>query len=157
MTEEGTITAIKIISLNKKARFDYFIIETFEAGLVLTGSEIKSVKQGGISLAESYVAPKDGELFLMGAHIKPYSFSADQTYDPTRKRKLLMHKKEIQRLSARVAQKGLTLVPLQIHLKGGYAKLEIALAKGKAAPDKRDNIKKRESERDMKRAMSRKK
>ena len=144
---------IKVVALNKKARFDFHIHEKFEAGLVLTGAEIKSVRNGAISLAESYIAPHGGELFLIGAHIKPYAFNADKSYDPLRRRKLLMHKREISRLSKNVAAKGFTIVPLQVHLKNGYAKLEIGLAKGKAAPDKRQDIKAREAKREMSRAM----
>ncbi len=144
----------KVVCLNRKARFDYHILETFEAGIVLTGPEIKSIRQGGISLAESYISPSGDELFLIGAHIKPYSFSAQSDYDPLRKRKLLLNRHEIDLLRTRVERKGLTIVPLQMHLKRGRAKLEIALAKGKAAPDKRDTIKRREGEREARRAMT---
>ena len=147
---------VKVVCLNRKARFNYFIIETFEAGLVLTGPEIKSIRRGDISISESYVGPYAGELFLIGAHIKPYSFSSAQDYDPLRKRKLLMKKHEIEKLRSRVEEAGLTLVPLQIHLKRGFAKLEIALAKGKQLSDKRDTIKERDSKREIARAMSRK-
>lgn len=146
----------KVVCVNRKARFDYHILETFEAGIVLTGPEIKSIRQGGISLAESYVSPYGDELFLLGAHIKPYSFSAQADYDPVRKRKLLLNRHEIEVLRTRVERKGLTIVPLQLHLKRGRAKLEIALAKGKAAPDKRDTIKRREADREARRAMSEK-
>lgn len=143
----------KLIIQNKKARFDYHILETFEAGLVLTGAEIKSVRMGEISIAESYIRPEKGEIFLLAAHIKPYSFNADKDYDPTRKRKLLMHKHEIEKLKGRVEQKGLTIVPLRMYLKRGRAKLEIALAKGKDAPDKRQSVKERESKRELARAL----
>ena len=144
----------KIISVNKKARFNYHIVETYEAGLVLTGPEIKSVRAGHISLGESYVRPERGDLYLINANITPYKFSADPDYDPIRKRKLLLHKHEIEKLTGRVEQKGLTIVPLQIYLKRGLAKLEIALAKGKDAPDKKkdmiDKDKKLEASRAMK-------
>lgn len=142
---------------NKKARFDYHVIEVFEAGLVLSGSEIKSIRQGGVSLQESYVRPHRGELFLVGAHIKPYTFTADTTYDPIRPRKLLLHKKEVDKLSGGVGAKGLTIVPLSIYLKKGRAKLEIALARGKSAPDRRDSIRERESSREMARFIKAKK
>lgn len=144
---------IKVIALNKKARFQYHIIETCEAGLVLSGAEIKSVRLGQITLNESYVMPWQGELFLHGAHIAPYSHSGAHDYDPTRKRKLLLHKHEIEKFSGRVEAKGLTIVPLRIYLKRGRAKLEIALAKGKDAPDKRESVKAREGKREMERVL----
>ena len=145
--------AIKIITVNRKARHDYHILETFEAGIVLTGGEIKSVRQGEINLAQSYVTSYGAELFLVGAHINPYKFTSDPDYDPIRKRKLLLKKTELHKLISRVETKGLTIVPLQLHLKRGYAKLEIALAKGKDAPDKRQAIKGREAGREMARAI----
>jgi SsrA-binding protein len=144
---------IKIISDNKKAFFNYEILERFEAGIVLKGSEIKSLREGKISLKESYIRVSDGEMFLLQANISEYSHSDDKTYDPTRKRKLLMHKNEINKLSVKVDQKGLTLVPLKIYLKKGYAKLEIALARGKNAPDKRKAIKEKELKVEAQRAM----
>lgn len=143
----------KVICLNKKARFNYIIEETFEAGIVLTGAEIKSVRQGGVSLTESYVYPDRGQLFLVNAHIKPYAFGDNTSYNPTRKRKLLMHKAEIERLAGRVEAKGYTLVAIKLYLKRGYAKIEVGLAKGKAAPDKRKTIKDREGNREVERAM----
>ena len=142
---------MKVVSDNRKARFDYHLIEFFEVGVVLTGAEIKSIRQNGISIAESYVRAISGELFLLNAHIKPYSFSTDPSYDPIRERKLLMKKREIERLAGRVSQQGLTLVPVKLYFKRGIAKLEIALAKGKAAPDKRQDIKRREGEREIER------
>lgn len=148
-----TETGSKIIALNKKARFDYHIVETFEAGIVLTGAEIKSVRSNGVTLNESFVRPYQGELYLLGAHITLYSHSGLKEYDPIRKRKLLMHREEIDRLIGRVEQKGLTLVPLSLYLKKGRAKIELALCKGKAAPDKRDSIRDRESNREMARAL----
>ena len=143
----------KVIAVNRKARFDYHVIETFEAGLVLTGAEMKSIRGGGISLAESYIQPIRGELFLLNAHIPPYAHSGLKEYDPLRKRKLLMHLEEIDKLRGRVEQKGLTLVPLSLYLKRGYAKLELALVKGKAGPDKRQSIKERDSKRELARVM----
>lgn len=146
---------LKVIAANRKARFDYHILDTFEAGLVLTGAEIKSIRTGEITISEAYVRPQGEELFLLNAYIKPYSHSGDREYDPRRPRKLLMHKREILKLIHQLEAKGTTLVPLQIHLKQGRAKVEIALGKGKAAPDKRQDLKKRESEREIAREMSR--
>jgi SsrA-binding protein len=149
---KGDNSGHKVIATNKRARFDYHIIEAFEAGIVLTGPEIKSVRQGDVSLAQSFVSSMGDELFLVGAHINPYSFDNTKEYDPVRKRKLLLNRSEIDKISARVATKGYTCVALQIYLKNGRAKLEVALAKGKNAPDKRDSIKERESKREMDRA-----
>lgn len=145
----------KVIADNRRARFDYEILETLEAGLVLTGPEIKSIRRDGITLAESYVRPDNEEIFLVGAHIRPYAFTIDKEYDPLRKRKLLLHSNEIQQLIARVQQKGLTIVPLQLYLKRGRAKLRIGLARGKASPDKRESIKERDVKREMARAIDR--
>lgn len=143
MTEGGK----KIIAQNKKARYDYHIVENFEAGLVLTGAEIKSIKAGHIELTGSYVRPIGDELFLISCQIKPYSHMTDPEYNPTRDRKLLLNRHEIDKLRSRVEKKGLTIVPLSVYLKDGRAKLEIALAQGKAAPDKRASIKDRELKR----------
>lgn len=147
---------IKIVALNRKAKFDYHILDTYEAGLVLTGAEIKSIRTGEANITEAYVRPEKGELFLLNAYIAPYSHSGDPEYNPRRPRKLLMHRREIDRLSKEIATKGTTAVPLQIHLKKGRAKLQVGLAKGKAAPDKRQSIKERESSREVARALSRK-
>ena len=143
----------KIVVTNRKARFDYHIEDRIEAGLVLTGAEIKSIREGGMTLEQSYVRPHKGELFLIGAHIKQYGFADDKSYDPVRPRKLLLHKAEINKFRGKVESKGFTLVPLSIYLKEGKAKLELALAKGKSAPDKRQNIKEKESKRDLSRVM----
>lgn len=150
--KEGPV-GIKIVAQNKKARFQYHLYETFEAGLVLTGAEIKSIRQGAINLGESYISTRRGELFLLNAHISPYAFNSDEHYNPTRARKLLLHRREIDKIRGRIEQKGLTAVPTKIYLKRGYAKVEIALAKGKDAPDKRQTIKDRESKREAERAM----
>lgn len=147
--------SVKVITANRKARFDYHIIETFEAGLVLTGAEIKSVRAGEITVNEAYVRPQGEELFLLNAYIKPYSHSGDKEYDPRRPRKLLMHKREIAKLIRELEAKGTTIVPLQVHLKTGRAKLEIGLGKGKAAPDKRQDIKKKEAQREVARELAR--
>jgi SsrA-binding protein len=145
--------SIKVIAQNKKARFNYHIVETVEAGIVLTGAEIKSIRAGGVSLAESYIRPYQESLSLLNAHINPYSHSGDREYDPVRPRKLLLHKREIDHLRGRVEAKGMTLVPLSLYLKNGRAKIEVALAKGKDAPDKRDTIRERESKREVARAI----
>lgn len=150
MSSEG----IKVVAANRKARFDYHILESFEAGLVLSGAEIKSIRTGEINIAEAYVRPDRGELFLIGAHIAPYSHSGDKEYEPTKPRKLLMHRREIDKLVRELETAGVTIVPLQIYFKAGRAKLEIALGKGKSAPDKRQTLKKNESQREIARAMS---
>lgn len=139
----------KIIVTNRKARFDYHIEDRLEAGLVLTGGEIKSIRAGEVALEQSYIRPKDGELFLVGAHIKPYKFTDDKDYDPVRPRKLLLNKQEIYKLIKKLEQQGMTIVPLSLYLKNGWVKLEIATAKGKSAPDKRSSVKEREAKREM--------
>ncbi len=147
---------VKVLAANRKARFDYHILDTFEAGIVLTGAEIKSMRSGEMSISEAYVRPQRGELFLLNAHIQPYTHSGDKEYDPRRPRKLLMHRREIERLIHELETKGTTIVPLQVHLSKGRAKVQIGLGKGKAAPDKRQDIKKRETDREIARAMSKK-
>lgn len=142
---------IKVVSTNKKARFEFFILETFEAGLVLKGTEIKSVRSGQVSLQEAYVRTNGAEIWLIGAHIAPYEHASTFQHDPKRDRKLLMHKKEIRKLYDEVRIKGMTLVPIRVYLKGGRAKLEIGLAKGKKQYDKRESIKERDVERESSR------
>lgn len=144
---------IKIISENRKARFNYHLLEFFEAGMVLTGNEIKSIRGGHITLTESYVRPQNGELFLIGCHINEYKFSSDKEYNPARVRKLLLNKHDIIKLQNSVEMQSLTIVPVKIYLKRGRAKLEIALAKGKDAPDKRKTITEREGKKRAERAM----
>lgn len=147
---------IKVLAVNRRARHRYHIIETFEAGLVLTGMEIKSIRGGGISLEEAYVRPFQDGVYLLGAHVRQYAQSGGvKEYDPVRPRKLLLHAREINVLRGKVEQKGMTIVPLQIYLKGGRAKLEIALAKGKDAPDQRQDIKAREAKREVARKLKR--
>ncbi len=145
--------AIKVAAENRKARFNYTIVESFEAGIVLTGAEVKSIRLGGMSLQESYIRPYKGELFLLGAHIKAYSHDTNREYDPVAQRKLLMHKKEIEKLRGRVEQKGLTLIPLKVYFKGGRVKVELALGKGKNTVDKRDDIKEKDAKRDIQRRL----
>ena len=142
---------IKVVSTNKKARFEYFILETFEAGLALKGTEIKSVRNGQISLQEAYVRTNGDEIWLVGAHIAPYVHASAFQHDPKRDRKLLMHKREIRKLFDEVRIKGMTIVPIKVYLKAGKAKLEIGLAKGKKQYDKRDDIRERDIERESSR------
>ncbi len=155
MKSESKDSPIKIVAENRKARFDYEILDKYEAGLVLTGPEIKSVRSGGITISEAYVRPDGDEVFLLGAHIAPYKFSAQTDYNPTRSRKLLLNAREIAKLRARVEEKGLTIVPLKVYLKRGFAKIEIGIARGKAAPDKRSAIKDREGKREIARVLKR--
>jgi SsrA-binding protein len=144
------------ITENRKARFNYHIIEKYEAGLVLTGNEIKSIRDGGISIDEAYVRPQQEEIYLLGAHIRAYKFCTDKEYNPTRPRKLLLNRSEINKLQGRVEAKGMTIVPLRVYVnKRGKAKIEIALAKGKDSPDKRKDIVSREKKREAERAMKR--
>ena len=139
---------IKVVSTNKKARFEYFILETFEAGIVLKGSEIKSIRKGQISLQEAYIRTNGQEIWLVGAHVAPYEQASAYQHDPKRDRKLLMHKKEIRKLFDEVRIKGMTLIPTRVYLKAGKAKVEVGLAKGKKQYDKRDTIKERDIERE---------
>jgi SsrA-binding protein len=142
----------KMLAVNKSARHDYFIEEVFEAGLVLTGTEIKSLRQGKTSLGESYARMIDGELFIIGMNIKPYEQGNRYNVDPLRPRKLLLHKKELSQMYQETKREGLTIVPLNIYLNDrGFAKMEIALAKGKKLYDKRDSIAERDAERRMQR------
>lgn len=143
----------RTVAQNKKARYNYHILETFEAGLALTGNEVKSVREGGISLNESYARARDGEMFLVGCHIAPYDKTGFDTPEPTRPRKLLLSKLEIRRLKTRSVERGFTLVPLRVYFKGPWAKVEIALAKGKGHSDKRQAMKKRTQSREIERAL----
>ena len=144
--------ADRTVAQNRKARHDYFIIETFECGIVLTGTEIKSVREGKVNLKEGYAVIRECELWLTGVHISPYEKGSYYNHEPLRDRKLLMKRHEILRLFSRVREKGLTLVPLSVYIKDGKrAKVELALVKGKQLFDKRDAI----AERDVKRAMER--
>lgn len=143
----------KNITTNRRARFDYQILETFEAGIVLLGSEVKSLREGRAHLSDSYAIVKDGEAFLVGAHIAQYAFARDGGHEPDRTRKLLLHKREIGRLGSALAEKGLTLVPLRMYFKEGRAKVELGLAKGKTRYDKRETLKRRQADREMQRAM----
>jgi len=147
--------AHKDVTVNRRARHDYFIEESIEAGLVLTGSEVKSLRAGKAQLKESYAHIRQGELWLLNSHISEYGPSAQFGHDPVRPRKLLLHKREIERLVGKVKEKGLTLIALRIYFKHGRAKLEIGLGRGKKLYDKRESIKERETRREMDRAMKR--
>ena len=141
---------VKVIATNRKAGFEYFLFERFEAGLSLKGSEIKSIRAGQISIKEAYVRMDDiGSAFLMEAHIAPYELANRFNHDPKRARRLLLHKKEIRAMWDAVRQKGVTIVPVRVYLKEGRAKIEIAIAKGKKLHDKRDAIARRDAARDM--------
>jgi SsrA-binding protein len=142
---------IKIVATNRKARHEYFILETLEAGIALQGSEIKSIRAGHISLAEAYVRIDGQQAWLEDAHIAPYEQASINNHDPRRPRKLLLHRDEIMKLWNMVRQKGVTIIPLNVHLKEGRAKLEIAIAKGKKLYDKRAEIAKRDADREIER------
>lgn len=143
----------KLLVENRRARHDYHIERRLETGIVLTGTEVKSIRQGHFSLAEAYVTVRDGELFLIGAHISPYEQGNRYNPDPLRDRKLLAHRHEIQQLDQAVQRKGMTLVPLKAYLSGGRVKLEVGLGRGKKLYDKRESIKEREVERDLARRL----
>ena len=143
----------KVVASNRKARHEYFILETMEAGIALMGSEIKSVRAGQISLAEAYIRIDGKEAWLEDAHIAPYEQASIFNHEPLRPRKLLLHTSEIRKLWNTVRQKGVTIIPLSVYLKNGKAKVEIAVAKGKKLYDKREAISKRDSDREMERAV----
>jgi len=144
---------ITIVATNRKAYHEYNILEQFEAGVQLKGSEVKSIREGKASLKQSYVLIRKGEAWLKGSHIASYSHTGFEGHEPVRDRKLLLHKREIQKINSKLAEKGLTAVPTKLYFKGGYIKLEFGLAKGKKLYDKRDSKKKRDVERDIKRAL----
>ena len=137
------------IARNKRARFDYLLLETFEAGIVLRGTEVKSLRDGKANISDAYGIVRDGEIFLLNAHIQPYESRGYADHEPTASRKLLLHRKEIRRLIGAVERQGLTLIPLELYFKNGVAKLALALAKGKKLHDKRDTERKRDAEREM--------
>ncbi len=144
---------IKIVYNNKRATFDYEILERFEAGLALTGTEIKSVRENQVSLQQSYVQARGDELWLLEANIAQYVHGNRENHEPKRPRKLLLHRREINRILTNLAQKGLTVVPTRLYLKGGRAKVEIALARGKRKFDKREDIARRDADRQVERAL----
>lgn len=137
---------------NKRARHEYQILETYEAGIVLKGSEVKSIREGRVSFTDSFVRIKDGEMWLCNLHIAPYS-STHESYDPKRERKLLLHKKEIKRLTGMLSQKGLTLIPLRIYFRKSLAKVEVGLAKGRKKYDKREKLKREYVDKEVRRVL----
>jgi SsrA-binding protein len=145
----------KLVAQNKKARHDYEILDTYEAGLVLTGTEVKSLRQGRCSLVDGYAVIQDGEAWLMGVHIPEYTEGTWNNHTPRRQRKLLLHKEEILRLIGKTKESGLAMVPLQLYFKDGRAKVEIALARGRKAHDKRQALSERDARREMQTAMGR--
>ncbi len=146
---------IKVIAQNKKARHDYEILATYEAGLVLSGTEIKSIRHGRVQLKDGYGKIEGGEVFLHGVYIAPYPNAGPFNHEPTRPRKLLLHKREIRRLYGKIQEKGLALIPLRLYLKRGRAKVEIAVAKGRRKYEKREAIRKQDTRREIERALSR--
>lgn|SRR5690625_2847454 len=143
----------KPIAQNRKARHDYFIDETYEAGLVLKGTEIKSIREGKVNIADAHVRIMNGEAFVINMHIAPYEQGNRFNHDPTRSRKLLLHRREIDKLYGQVQQKGYTIVPLRLYIKNGYAKLLIGLGRGKKLYDKRETLKQKQMQRDIDRAI----
>ena len=144
---------IKIIVKNRRARFYYEVIEEFEAGISLIGAEVKSLRSGRVSLKEAYGRPVQGEVFLYGMHIAPYAPASHQNLDPRRPRRLLLHKWQIKRITGKVQERGLTLVPLKLYFKGGKVKVQLALVRGKSKIDRREDIKRRDMERDVEREL----
>ena len=155
MSKADPNAGIKIVAQNRRAAHDYFLEDRFEAGIVLMGSEIKSIRAGHVNLREAYVHAERGEAFLLNAHIAQYDPASRQNHEPLRTRKLLLHKKEIAKLAEKVQQKGYTIVPLKMYLSKGRAKVEIALAKGKRQYDKRQAMAERDSQREIARELGR--
>ena len=145
--------ADKVIAANRRARHEYHLLERFEAGLVLTGTEVKSLRQGHATIDRAYADVRDGQVWLVGAHIAPYEQASLGSHEPDRDRKLLLHRKEIASLIGKVKERGLTLVPTQLYFKNGRAKIELALARGKEQRDKRRDIAKRDADRQIERAL----
>ena len=152
-TESSVSDDIKIIVTNRRARYDYKFLETWEAGIVLTGTEVKSLREGKITLTDSYATVENGEVYLCNVHVPPYKQGSSFNHEPTRRRKLLLHRTEIRRLIGRVVEKGLTLIPLRVYFLRGRAKVEIALAKGKREYDRRQTIAERDARREMERTL----
>jgi SsrA-binding protein len=143
----------KVVATNRKARHEYHILDEWEAGIALTGSEVKSLREGKVSFQDAFARVENGEVWLHSLHIAPYAQANRQNHDPLRPRKLLLHRQEIRKLIGKVEEKGLTLVPLEIYFHRGYAKVRLALARGKQLHDKREALKKRDQEREARRAM----
>ena len=142
----------RVVATNRRARHEYEILETLEAGLVLRGTEVKSLRDGQVNFKDSYATVRNGEAWLRGCHISPYSHGTDANHEPERDRKLLLHKREITRIVGKTAEKGLTVVPLKLYFKGGRIKIELGLARGKKLHDKRATLRERETRREMEKA-----
>lgn len=153
MSKPQEKTDVESIAKNRRARHDYIILDTYEAGLVLTGSEVKSLRDGKANLSDAYGIVRDGEIYLLNLHISAYERASYNNHEPTRTRKLLLHKREIGRLIGAVERQGLTLVPLELYFKRGIAKVALALGKGKKLHDKRDSERERDAEREIARAV----
>jgi SsrA-binding protein len=153
--ESKTDEAIRVVARNRRASFLYEILETIEAGLALVGSEVKSVRAGKVTLTDAYAAPEGNEIFLFNLHIAVYEKSTIERPDPIRRRKLLLHRRQILRLAGKIRERGLTLIPVQVYFKGGRAKVELALARGKRKYDKREAIAKKDLRRDLERLHAR--
>jgi SsrA-binding protein len=150
-----TADRIKLVCRNRKAYFEYHIDDLYEAGLVLKGTEVKSLRLGKANIEDSFARFRDGEVFLLNAHISPYPHAAGQNHDPTRPRKLLLHRREMKRLLGKLTERGYTLIPLKLYFKNEHAKIELGLAKGKKKFDKRETIRRREEQRELERARKR--
>ena len=144
---------INVVATNKKAYHDYFVEDTYEAGIALVGCEVKSVRQGAVNLRDSFVIIKNGEVFMLGAHISPYKMGSYKNVDPRRTRKLLLNRSEINKLRGKVEQKGYTLIPLKVYFKDALVKIELGLCRGKELHDKREAIKEKENKRNLQRVM----
>jgi len=152
---DTTDSATESVARNRAARHEYQILETWEAGIVLTGTEVKSLREGKVNIGDAYGIVRDGEVYLLNMNVSPYERGGYVNHEPTRSRKLLLHKREIRKLIGGVERQGLTLVPLEVYFKSGRAKVRLALAKGKKLHDKRDDARRKDAERDMARAMRR--
>ena len=149
------LDSVKVVANNRRASYDYFLLDSYEAGIVLLGSEIKSVRSGKVQLRQSHVTDKGGELWLINAHIAAYEWATDHNYDPVRVRKLLLHRREINKVIHKLRESGLTVIPTKMYIRRGRAKVEIAVAKGKRKYDKRQAIAKKEAERAIARELGR--
>ena len=151
--EGASKNSVKIILKNRKARFNYEILEDYEAGLELVGTEVKSIRQGKVSIDEAFARFFKDELYIIGMHVKPYEFGNQFNHDPLRKRKLLLQKRELNKIAIKVQEKGLTIVPLSLYIKNGWVKIQIGIGKGKKLYDKRETKKKKEMEMELKRTV----
>jgi SsrA-binding protein len=145
--------SVRVVAVNRKAGYDYELLERFEAGLALLGTEVKSAREGRVNLKDAYASPRDGELFLLQSHFTPYSHGTHENHEPLRPRKLLLHKRELRRLIGKVTERGLTLVPTRMYFKNGRLKVEIALARGKRQHDRRAAARERDVKRDVEAAL----